>query len=252
MFVVWGRKLVYRKMGYVADFCPICRSPQQFELKRIGSASHVYYVSFGEGQLAGYERTCGACRTTFRAEPSAYASISKTPEPLAALTTQTFPNLDIAYRDRLALEEKVRRAPTSLSTAERQALIRSPFLLLSPKVEKRFASTHIDKEVGLSMAAAVALLIAGPALTRAVAPDASGMAALVFIALGVLLVVWQIFRSRRRFMMRQVVPVLASAIRPLRPTESELKFVLAELTQLKHKIGTKLKLADLISAQVCE
>jgi hypothetical protein len=78
------------------------------------------------------------------------------------------------------------------------------------------------------------------------------MAALVFIALGVLLVVWQIFRSRRRFMMRQVVPVLASAIRPLKPTESELKFVLAELTQLKHKIGTKLKLADLISAQVCE
>jgi hypothetical protein len=46
-------------------------------------------------------------------------------------------------------------------------------------------------------------------------------------------------------MVRQVVPVLATAIRPLRPSESELKSVLAELTQLKHKIGTKLKLADL-------
>ena len=30
MFVVWGKKHVYRKLGYVADFCEICRGPKAF------------------------------------------------------------------------------------------------------------------------------------------------------------------------------------------------------------------------------
>ncbi|MOA70717.1 hypothetical protein D3C78_1998120 [compost metagenome] len=51
--------------------------------------------------------------------------------------------------------------------------------------------------------------------------------------------------SGRRFMKRQVIPVLAEYLRPLQPTEQELKSVLSELKQFRHKIGAKLKLADL-------
>jgi hypothetical protein len=245
MFIVWGKKLVYRKIGYVADFCPICRAIKPFELKRVGSASHVYYVTAGEGQLVGYERTCKECDVSFRAEPTAYASVSKTLTPLDELRTQTFPNIDQALRDRLALEKRVQSDPMSLSPDERRALIRSPFLLLSPKVERRFASTHIDKEVGLSLVAGLALLLVVPALTHAVAADARDKLELICIVLVIVLVVWQGTLSSRRFMRRQVIPVLAGTISPLKPTESELKSVLAELKQLKHKIGTKLKLPDL-------
>ena len=245
MFIVWGKKLVYRKVGYVADFCPICRTPKPFELKRVGSAGHVYYISSGEGELVGYERTCQECGTSFPAEPTAYASVCKRSAPLAELTQQTFPNMDQVLRERLALEEKVQRAPSSLSPQERHALIRSPFLLLSPKVERRFASTHLDKEIGLSMVAAIALLIVGPALAHAVVPDAAEMSVLFFIVSGVSLVTWQVVASGRRFMKRHVVPVLATSLRPLEPTEGELKSVLAELKQLRHKMATKLKLVDL-------
>ena len=94
MFIVWGKKIVYRKVGHVADFCPICRKVQPFELKRVGSAGHVYYVSVGEGELVGYERTCKECGTVFRAEPTTYASVSKTLAPLADLVRQTYPNIE--------------------------------------------------------------------------------------------------------------------------------------------------------------
>jgi hypothetical protein len=245
MFIIWGKKIVYRKLGHVADFCPICRAPKPFELKRVGSAGHVYYISAGEGELVGYERTCQECGTSFAAEPTTYAAIAKSSAPLADLVKQTYPNILQVLQERLALEEKVRHAPTLLTPEERNALIRSPFVLLSPRVEKRFSSTHIDKEVGLSLVGALLLLVLGPAISRVVAPDASDMAALVFLGMGVLLVGWQVVISGRRFMRRQIVPVLASSLKPLRPTEKELQSVLAELKQVRNKMGAKLVLSDL-------
>jgi SepF-like predicted cell division protein (DUF552 family) len=46
-------------------------------------------------------------------------------------------------------------------------------------------------------------------------------------------------------MRRQIVPVLASSLKPLRPTEKELQSVLAELKQVRNKMGAKLVLSDL-------
>lgn len=246
MFIFWGRKLVKRKLGYVADFCPICRTQRTFELQRIGSAGHVYYISIGEGSLVGHERSCQECGTAFGAEPTHYASVSKTNEPLPELERRTFPNYGEALKDRLELEKKVQTNPSLLSAEERHALIRSPFLLLSPKVENRFASTHIDKEVGLSIVGAFGLLIFGPGLIGAIAPDHKEISALVFLALGILLVAWQGMKSGRRFLQRQIVPGLAKTLAPLRPTEKEIKVVLDELSQIGHKIGRKFVIADLV------
>jgi len=247
MFIVWGRKLVYRKQGYVADFCPICRVPSAFELKRVGSAGHVYYVSVGEGQLVGYERTCQTCRTPLKAEPSTYASVAHAPAALPALQAQTFPNLTTALSERLALEERVRNAPASLTADERQALIRSPFLILSPKVEKRFKTTQFDGKAALSIVAAIVLMVLGPALVSVVAPNAADVAIPVFIALGLALVIWQMMSGGRRFMKREIVPVLARTLGPLSPTRTEIDATLQELRTAKHQIGRKLRVDDLFA-----
>jgi len=245
MFIIWGKKLVYRKLGHVADFCPICRAPRPFALRRVGSAGHVYYISSGQGELVGYERTCQECGTALQAEPTTYASIAQNTVPLAELTRQTFPNLDQVLEARLALEEKVRHAPSSLSQEERHALIRSPFLILSPMVEKRFASTHIDKEIGLALIGALVLLIIGPVLGHVVAPDSEEAVLLTSLSMGFLMVLWQGIGAGKRFMRRRIMPVLAKCLFPLQPSDEELKSVLAELKQLRHKMGSKLKLADL-------
>jgi hypothetical protein len=245
MFIVWGKKLVYRRLGHVADFCPICRSPKPFELMRVGSASHVYYISAGEGELLGHERTCQECGTAFGAEPTVYASVSKQALPMPELVRQTFPNIQQVLKDRLALEEKVQRSPMLLTPEERHALIRNPFLLLSPKVEKRFASTHLDKEIGFALVAAIALLVTGPALAHAVVSDSDEIVLMIFILLGISLVGWQIVASGSRFMNRSIVPVLAGSLRPLKPTEGELRAVLAELKLMGHKMAKKLNLVDL-------
>lgn len=41
--IVWGKKFVYRKLGYVVDFCRLCREVRTFELKRVGLAGQIYF-----------------------------------------------------------------------------------------------------------------------------------------------------------------------------------------------------------------
>ena len=246
MIIFWGRKTIRRKKGYVADFCPLCRTPNSFLLERVGSAGHIYGISFGEGKLVGFERTCQECGIAFAADPNTYVSFLKKPASLNELVIQTFPNLRVVLRERLALEEKIRQSPKTLAREERDALIRSPFLLLSAKVEKRFSAVHIDKGVGLSMIAALALVLVGLEGLKPIAPpDSQAELITIFFATGLSIVVWQIVMSGKRFMRRQIVPLLAKSLRPLQPSEPELAAALSELKKSKYKIGKKLKLEDL-------
>lgn len=245
MFIVWGKKVVRKKIGFVADFCPICRTIRPFQVMRLEAAGGLYYLGLGEGEPAGHERTCQQCDTSYPAEPATYASIAKTILALSELKRQTYPHIEEALRDQLALEQRVRHALVHLSAEERSALIRSPFMLLSSHVEKRFSALHIDRGVALSMVAALALLTFGTAAARSVAPDSTDWSMLVFLGIGIVLIGWQMALSGTKYMNRHIVPKLARALRPLRPTEHELKSVHAELKELRHKMAKKLVLAEL-------
>lgn len=245
MFIVWGKKHVYRKLGYVADFCPICRKPRAFELKRIGLAGHVYYITAGEGELVGHERTCLKCATILNANPANYASVSKKALTITELIKLTFPDIRDVHSDRLELEEKVQKTPALLTAEERDALIKSPFYILSPLVERRFASTHLDMEIGIAIVVAILLMTMGPAIVGKFAPDDMSQAVLVCIGIGASLVIWQLITAGRRYVQRQVAPILGITLKPLQPKESELLVVLAELKQLKHKMASKLKVTDI-------
>ena len=250
MFIVWGKKTVYRKLGYVADFCSICRSAQPFSVRRIGMAGHVYYITLGKGVLIGHDRSCLTCKTACATDPALYAAFAKRTGAIGALLGETFPNFAQRWHDRLALEETIRHSPQLLSAEDRAALIREPFLRLSPQVETRFASLHLDKEVGFAIVGAIGMMTFAKPLASRFAPDQTEVALLTAVAFGVALVVWQIANAGQRYMRRAIVPTLITALRPLRPSDSELQAVLAELKRLGHKIGAKLRAKDLRGAQI--
>jgi hypothetical protein len=251
MFIVWGKKVVRRRLGYAADFCSICRCASAFEVRRIGMAGHIYYVSLGEGELLGFDRTCHTCGTAVAADPKNYRAFARKPGALAPLVAETFPDLAEAWKDRIALEEKIRNTPSQLTGDERSALIREPFLRLSPKVESRFGAAHFDKETGFAALGAIVLVATLPGLAASVAPAHEGAAFLTAVALGIGLVGWQIALATRRYMQREIVPTLRRALAPLRPSAHEIGAVLAELKQHQYKIGAKLSAADLAPAAAC-
>lgn len=245
MFIVWGRKIRRRTAGYVADYCPLCRAKRAFELQDVRSAAHVYYVSLGSGKLVGHERKCEECGTSFQANPTSYASVSRTRASPDELERLTFPNLDAAIKEQVALDERIRRQ--RLTPAERQSLIKAPFVYLSPKVERRFAATQLDARAGIALAAGVALVFLGGLGARQWALVAPELVLLVCVAGGIALVVWQVLASGSRFMRREIVPVLARSLKPLEPTQEEIELVLKEFRRVKHKIGRKLRVADLMA-----
>lgn len=142
--IIWGRKAVYRSLGYVADFCPICIGAKAFALQRIGMAGHIYYITAGDGDLVDYQRTCLTCGIELRADTARYATIAKKPNTISLLLNDTFPNFEQVYKDRLALEQRIRSDLSSLSAEDRRDLIMIPFTLISPKVTKRFSETHFS------------------------------------------------------------------------------------------------------------
>lgn len=247
MVVISGRKNVYRKLGYVADFCPICRTAQAFLLRRIGRASHLYFISVGKGELAGYERLCQACATPFPTEAKKYKQIATTCAPLPELRASTFPDLEAAWQERLALEARIRNAPLLLSAEDRRELILAPFLLLAPKVERCYSSAVMDRAAALGTLAALALTIAGWTLTPRLFPDTQLPTGMAFFFLGLALFTWQMLAAKARLMRREVLPALARALRPLVPGERELQAAFATVRSAGHKMGGKLRLPELLA-----
>jgi hypothetical protein len=245
--IIWGTKRVISSLGFVADFCPLCREVRTFEVKRIGMAGHLYYLSFGSGTLAGYVRTCRTCGTDLNATPDQYAKLSRERLEPRELQPITFPNLEEVHRGRLALEKSLKSPLTKLNAADRVALIKEPFILLSPRVEERFASLHFDWPTGLTLLVAVVGLIFIPAMLSAALPDYAAELVMACIAAAVVAVGVQMFLSSERFMRKQLLPVLVPALQPLKPTPQELESVLKDMKSLGRRIGSKLKLRTLLA-----
>ncbi len=147
MIFIWGKKLVYRNLGHVGDFCPMCRVPRAFSVRRVGLAGHIYYITSGEGELVGHERTCKECGIVLNANPATYAGFSKLNLPVNELLALTYPNFAAVMKDRLEVEERVRQGAAFLSPQERAALVQVPSALLSPRVEERSAQCHARRAV---------------------------------------------------------------------------------------------------------
>ncbi len=246
MVLVWGKKYSYKLLGYVADFCPICRGPQAFRMRRTKLVPHFWYIPTGLGEFVCNERRCLACGVDFNGEPTRYASLSKKRGSFEQLKPLTFPNFDQVERGRMEVEAAVRKNPAMLPARDRYLLIRQPMELLSPRVENHWRATHIDREVGLTFVGAIAAVWAGAALATRFSPDNVDVVTLTLLALGVLAVFVQFLLTGRRYMRRQIAPLLVRCLAPLKPAPSEVERAVDEMKSGRHKIGAKLDVRDLL------
>ena len=249
MFIVWGKTIKRRKLGFVADFCAVCHDLRTFQVSRIGSASHVYYISFGQGDLVGHERTCGVCATPMDAVPGNYLGMAKTSRPATELISETFPNYYTVYRELLERERKVRDTPSLLTPEERRARIRGPFMVLAPLAQQKLASVQIDWRVVLAVFSFTPIFwvigIISSWFSGPYQDDPSMNWMLAGLALWAGLVCSEIFSSSRRYLLKKALPPLAASLAPLKPSESEISRILEDLKQHKLKLG-KLRPSDLL------
>jgi hypothetical protein len=242
MFIIWGTKRVERKQGTVADLCPICREIRSFQLVRVGLASHVYYLSFGEGKLAGHIIRCDACGVILNVEPARYASTAKDSYGgVELLVRDTFPNLREVCAERLQLEEQIRRTPGSFPPAERNRLLMEPFHLLNPLVEQRFAnSTQMDRKSGLGCIGTVLVgggLFFGSLAFQGPTQDKILISAAILFGAGTIYTFVQLHLGPGRFFRARVLAPLVKSQKPLQPTREEMAACIDRCKTLGLKIG---------------
>jgi hypothetical protein len=256
-FLFWGKKAVSRKIGYVADFCPICRDIRGFQLNRLGMSGHLYGAALGEGALIGHHKKCLTCMSELPTDASIYKDVLTGPPnaALPELVAATFPKIRDHYSERLAAEERLLNGSVEVEPDTRSTMIKEPFFLLSPTVEKRFGAVHIDRQVGISLIVTFLTALVLPNLLEAIFSlgfEAKQKIALTILGLGVSAVSIYGFTSGGRFLRTHIYPKLSLALHPLRPTQTELDNVLAELRRLDLTIARKIKASTLLrtSSQV--
>jgi hypothetical protein len=253
MAVIWGKKKVERKLGYIAEFCPICRTPREFEVSRVGIASHIYFISVGEGNLAGYIGRCQQCGTMIPIDAKKYKTFEE--ESNAAFKTliqNTFPNLCNAYAERLDIEERLKnREPVSLPN--REVWLMEPFEYLIPEVEARYANAKLDKESNIGCAVTVLLLMflcsgfivfENSALVQDSMFIGMGLVAIV----GLIYTIVQIMLAPNRYVKRNIIPRLSQALSVLNPSKQEIEGCLSTLKIKGFRIGKKIKAEKLLES----
>ena len=246
MFIVWGTRRTERSLGYVADFCSVCRDTRAFQLMRIGLASHLYFISFGAGRFVKHLMRCQECGVDCDTEATRYVNIEKhRPTNLPALVQTTFPNLQTTYAAQIALQAQIEKAPHALAPADRQRLLIEPFEFLHREVEVRFENgTAMDKTAGIAFFTTLLGtigIVAGAIYLQGTLTDGALMASVAVFCIGGIYTFVQIGLAPGRFLRSRIIPKLARSLDPLRPDESELTKCLSKCREIGWKIGRKIK-----------
>lgn len=248
MIFIWGKKIVRRKVGFVADFCPMCRDPRTFRLDEVRRVSHFYYISLGGGDLLGYERICAGCTIALQGEPGHYASTSKKAAGVDVLMQSTYPNLRDVYAERLRIEETVRYSPGELPMDVREALIRQPFVLLSSVVEAKLRQTSFDVVSGSVVVGSLAAFFGALAVAPSIAPDYVPQVIMAVGLAGVAAIIWAFATGGKRYVRRAILPRVAKTLRPLKPSDVEISAVLSDMRRARRKLALKLQSKDVLQA----
>lgn len=244
MFIVWGTKPVRRKKGYVADFCPICRSIKTFKVIRVGMAGHVYYITLTSGKLAGYELICQCCKATVAYEALPQRNFGKRGVELEELISYTYPNIREVYSDRILFEKQLLVSPEKISKHDRDFLIGEVLNTLSYEVDKRFSQTNVD--MGVIAFIAMAVILPMPLATFLLENFETANIIRDYLIWGIasIFIIGAIYRwltITRRYMKKKIYPKFIRALKIIKPREDEIQEILDKLKLQKCSIGKKFK-----------
>ena len=252
MIVVWETDIKRRRIGRVADFCPVCRKLRVQEMLRIGAAGHLYYIWFGKGKLVGHELICSTCHVTRETDIDQCESVSFDPDPdLAQLERETFPTWREVWMPR---RERARQLEAGrLSPDERQRLIQDLFFLLDDALERQYEVRPFSprgKKVATATVAYFLLFVAASFLLNGFlrGGDSGDLTLLVLAPLisGFFATLYFMCTRHSWYMRHRLRPQVARALRPLQPTHEELGVALEEMKRLSLRIGKKLKAGKIL------
>lgn len=248
MIVISGKKTTRRRLGWVGDFCPICRELEFQQVTRVSQVPHLYFIPLGRGTIALHEIECRQCQTIFGVQQVPYIGYARRPpSDIINLISATNPGSIEHHNQRLDLEDRVTQ--NDLSPHDRLNLIAEPLLALNYIATRKSGKGVVPPGAAICI---ILLFILIPfTLMGWFNPNASHfgrwmlLGVISILAFGTFLSFWSGGKSWGR---RYLIPRLARTLSPLRPSIEELDMVLAELKRQKLIVAKRVRAAELHSA----
>jgi hypothetical protein len=134
--LVWGSKQREKSLGYVADYCRVCRkiTPQEAMERRKGA--HIWFIPVESGKLLGTSQICRSCGTEWGCHPGQFRGFKRfRGKSIDALIGATFPKAREVYRDRLAVDAKIAAGGAEIDAATRRKLLAEAFGLVEQRLQ---------------------------------------------------------------------------------------------------------------------
>ncbi len=218
-----------KRLGWVAEFCAICRELRPTELRtaiavRGGTESSVRGLTCGD---CGFERWTQSWVYT--------AAVPDTQDGLEDLIRRTNPNVRQLYAARLELEELVKDG--NLDDEDRRLALREPVELLAPGINDPPGDVWLGYCIMAGFGIFLVFLIASAFAPRSaiwvsVTGLTSLLAALGAMLLGILFIPFRKPLWRKRYLRKHAYPMLARALRPLNPDPAELRSMIEGMRSL--------------------
>ena len=256
MFIIWGKKLVRRKGGFVGHFCPICRALSTFRATDIYRVPHVYFIPLGGGDAIVTELGCRGCQCVL-----GISALSAQPDSIeqpcsAEFAARTSPWGVDRLLARVSLEEQLGNG--TLPDEARRGLLAEPFDAL-----EYFARAKATRGSDQSITAVISLfaIIGGIAsafmwfaVFDPVPPRPPFLLWTILVTIvSVAMIAWTLYRAFRGQSRVARSPVvlapLATALRPLHPTIVEIEQTLATLRAERSMLAIALT-PDIIMSEI--
>jgi hypothetical protein len=245
MLIVWGKHIIRRKLGWVAEFCPTCRGPARMKAVEVRSIPHLYFIPVWVGTPVLYERQCCACGLLLGSRQLSYPAYERRRSAdIFALVAATAPDFTTRYAARLQLEERVTHG--ELLPQERERLIKEPLAALEYQAQSIAKRGDIPVGKGLLMVFSLCLAFAAMALWTDPSVRAWAIAATVLAAVLVPYSFLSIHKGETAS--RAIMPRLAKCLAPLDPAKEELESAIASLKAQGFAVARFVKVNRLLDA----
>lgn len=77
MIIVWGTRLTRKRLGRVAEICPVCRCPAACDIARLSKVQHLYFIPIGGGTPVAQELTCTHCKILWGLKPDTFPAVDR-------------------------------------------------------------------------------------------------------------------------------------------------------------------------------
>lgn len=239
--------------GYVADFCPIERRITVCRIDGVYSSKYLNFIRIDRGSRLRNDRICCACGISIPGEAAAYLSYAPDPcIPLSQLEITTHPGVTERNRDLIELASQIRRGVSSDPTLK-EALLREQFAWLDRIAEHHWkGETKLDRTALVFGFASLVLFFGGLFVVTKFVPQnrrLDGIGIMFCVGLALLIATSVVFfLAPQRTMTRRVLPLVAMALEPLRPSDEQLVQVFVVMRAEGFKYATKFKPAKVLAA----